>query len=165
MIWRCNWKSEIDTNFPIEGGICELSPWMFKILELNIKLWWLQWDSQGWEIEAQPSLPSKTAARWRCALSLFSWPLFCLSPACRARKLKKLLGFWGSDTQWQKFSPTPQRKLLFKKKKIGNCTERFMDLQVYKTIWRFVVCRLVALRVQSLGWPHHYCHHSLLLFE
>ena len=78
-----------------------------------IKLWWLQWDSQGWEIEAQPSLPSKTAARRRCALSLLSWPLFCLSPACRARKLKKLLGFGGSDTQWQTFSSTPQRKQFF----------------------------------------------------
>ena len=127
-----------------------------------IKLWWLQWDSQGWEIEAQPSLPSKTAARWHCALSLFSWPLFCSSPACRARKLKKLLGFGGLRYSMANIFLNPTKKTIFFSF-FGNCKERFMDLRVYKTIWCFVVCRLVALRVQSLDWPHHYCYHSLLL--
>ena len=48
--------------------------------------------------------------------------------------------------------PNPTKKTtFFFFFEIGNFKERFIDLQVYKTIWSFVVCRLVALRVQSLG--------------
>ena len=86
--------------------------------------------------------------------------------SCRARKMKRLLGFCGSDTQWQNLPPSPvlKRKQPLKKK-IENFKRRFRNLPVYETIWCFGVCRLVALTVQNLDQAcrHHHHHHSSLL--
>lgn len=123
----------------------------------------LSCDVTGWVRSRSSGLPSAVSwlAAGACA-GLFSLSLPWLSPADEQGNLKGYQSFVGQIPNGKNFpySTVPQRKPpLFE---IGNFKGRFMNLQVYETIWCFGVCRPVALTVQSLDSPLTPTSHSPL---